>query len=58
VERIHVKISIKILERAKKLNEIWSILRENIEHAKAAMKKYIDKKRTACTYVIDDRVML
>jgi hypothetical protein len=58
VEYIYIKISIKILERAKKLNEMWSILRKNIEHAKTVIKKYIDKKRTARTYAIGDKVML
>jgi hypothetical protein len=58
VERIYVKISIKVLERAKKLNEMWSILQENIKHVKAVIKKYVDKKRTARTYAIGDRVML
>jgi hypothetical protein len=58
VERINAKMPIEVLERAKKLNEMRSILRENIEHAKAAMKKYADKKRTARTYAIGDRVML
>jgi hypothetical protein len=58
VERIYVKISIKVLERAKKLNKIRSILQENIKHTKTTMKKYVDKKRTTRTYVIGDRVML